>query len=290
MLIRSTILAFAFVFLSISVAEANDIDVFARALNVDPQFLVMNVPPRPDVWPGAIFTSNLRIPIVHGEPNDKAIHRGDPIQVDSHSAFDLSGDVHGGWSYFVSASADAKDVVNVTLSFPEARVNDMDLASLKEHILKSTETIAAAKLGQIPLIVTKTYSGVPKITISKKANASGEAWAKAKKDIRIGAAIGVANGEEVIYTGKGEITFAFETQQIVFDPKSLNKGVYVIQLAAVPHELFEFRENGTSMLAEAPNSDLLIGAIIGTFEVNYPVRAVSQKKLNGWVDLKKLFQ
>ena len=57
-----------------SAARAVVRDVVAHAFHTDTQqYLVMNLPPRPDSWPGTIFTENMRLPIKRGDPNDPAL-------------------------------------------------------------------------------------------------------------------------------------------------------------------------------------------------------------------------
>src|SRR5262245_40832218 len=107
-------------------AKAADKDIVASTFHTDAQYVVMNIPPRPEAWPGAIFTWNMRLPIVYGNPNDPAIHKGDPVSIDASSGFDLDAKATAGISAFFGASAAAKDSADIVMSFPDARVNDMD--------------------------------------------------------------------------------------------------------------------------------------------------------------------
>ena len=170
---RSLIIGASLIAMTIA-AKADDKDVVAKAFHTDSQYVVMNIPPRPEAWPGAIFTADMRRPIVHGDASDPAIHKGTPVSIDSKSGFDLSAKGSGGISFLFGASAQAGDAANIVMSFPDARVNDMDEAELRRHVIASKEVIDEAKRGHVPLIVIKSYSGTPTMTITKKAGASAD--------------------------------------------------------------------------------------------------------------------
>src|SRR5262249_54871013 len=65
------------------VSQAQDfIKTLADRLQTKPEYLIFNLPPRPDAWPGAIFTNDFRLPIVRGRKDDPALARGEPIEID----------------------------------------------------------------------------------------------------------------------------------------------------------------------------------------------------------------
>ena len=229
--------------LSSAAATADERQIIARTFHSDPQYVVMNLPPRPDTWPGAIFTANLRLPLVHGDPKDPALHKGPPIGITTKEGFDLAGSAQGGLSAFFGVSAKAGDAANVVLSFPDARIVDMDQSDLIKHVLSSSSAIDDARRGHIPILVIKAYTGTPTITITKKNNASADAWAKAKVDISVGVAASAESDNEVVYKGTQEIIFAFETSEVHFDPTDLNNGKYNIQLSSLPEETYAFRQD-----------------------------------------------
>jgi hypothetical protein len=249
----------------VAVAKAEDKDVVAKAFHTDSQFVVMNMPPRPDAWPGAIFTSNMCLPIVHGDANDPAIHKGNAVSIDSNSGFDLSANTSGGISFLFGASAEAANAAHIVMSFPDARINDMDEAELRQHVIASKEAIGAAKLGQIPVIVVRSYSGTPTIAITKKNDASAEAWAKVKSDIKVAGGAGGSSDNMISYKTSENIVFAFETTQIIFDPKDLPKGIYTIQFASLPSTLYAEREDDGQLKvakAVAATTGISVDAIV----------------------------
>jgi hypothetical protein len=223
-------------------AKADDKDIVAKVFHTEPKYVVMNLPPRPDAWPGAIFTANMRLPLVHGNASDPAIHKGPPISIDSNSGFDLGAKTSGGISFLFGASAEAGDTANIVMSFPDASINDMDESELRKHVTAAKAVVDAAKRGQEPLIVIKSYSGTPTITITKKANASADAWARVKQDVKVGGAVDISSDDKISYKAGDNFVFAFETAQVIFDANDLAKGVYTIQLASLPATLYAFRE------------------------------------------------
>jgi hypothetical protein len=228
---------------SISLAHSDEKAIVARTFHADPQYLVMNLPPRPDAWPGAIFTANLRIPIVHGDPNDPALHRGEPVAISTTDGFDLAAGADAGVSSWFGVSAEAGQVADIVMSFPDAQIVDMNLDDLKNKIQGSAETVDTARNGQIPVIVVKSYSGTPVVTITRKDTASAEAWARLKENISIGANALTSSDKSISYKAGEKFVFAFETAQITFNPNSLNKGPLIMQLSALPANLYNARED-----------------------------------------------
>jgi hypothetical protein len=223
-------------------ASADDKDIIARAFNTTKEYLIINIPPRPDAWPGAIFTANLRVPIRHGDGTDPALHRGQSIGIDSNSGFNLNASAQGGFSALFSDSAEAGSTADIVMSFPDARIVDMDATNLRQRAESAKEVAEAAKAGQIPLIVIKSYLGTPTMTLTKKATASASAWAKVKSDAQVGAQAAADSGDKLTYKAGDEFIFAFETTQITVDPSELKKGRIVIQLASLPGEFYIARQ------------------------------------------------
>lgn len=241
-MLRHTVLICA-ILAAVTAAKADDRDIVARVFATNPDYIIMNLPPRPDVWPGAIFTANLRIPIVHGNSKDPALHRGAPVAIDANSGFDLNAGTKGGLSNLIGISTDVGNVADVVLSFPDARIVDMDLNELVKRVEASTAAIEAAKRGQIPLIVIKAYYGTPTVTITRKTNASGSAWIKLRTRAEADAKASAASTNSLTYKSKEEFVFAFEAAQIQPDPSDLNKGKLNIRFSSLPAQLYAFREN-----------------------------------------------
>ena len=291
---RPSICAAFVVIGSVSASCAADRDVVASIFHTDAQYVVMNVPPRPNAWPGAIFTNNLRLPIKYGDPNDPAVQRGDSIEVDSSSGFGADANAQGGLAYLFGGSARASDAGSVVMTFPDARINDMNEADLRQHVISSPEAIDAAKHGYNPVVVIRSYSGTPTITVTKKAGASAEAWAKLKENAKVGAEIGISSGNELVLKAKQEIVFAFETEQVTFDPTDLSKGIYNIRFANLPGTLYIAREEsdlfGALKLVNGfdnslQNVEMRVGVGIGVDKEKLETLGVGKEKL----DMRQIF-
>lgn len=244
-----------------TMADADIKSAIVHDFHADPEYCVINLPPRPDAWPGAIFTSNLRFPIVYGNSKDPALHSGPSVAIGSDDGLDIGANAGVGISSLFRISSDAADVARVVMSFPDAHIVDMDYGDLVRHIETSKDTIESAKRGQIPIIVVKAYVGTPLITVTKKAGASAEAWAKLEKDVKAGAKISAFDGNSISYQSGEPIVFAFETSEIHFDPGDLSKGKLNIQLASLPETLFAFRD-GDSIANIAASIHLSTGLSI----------------------------
>jgi hypothetical protein len=223
-------------------ANADVKSAIVHNFSANPQFLVLNLPPRPDAWPGAIFTANLRYPITHGDPKDPALHSGPPIAINSDEGLNLGAGAKGGISSFFGVSSDAADNADVAMSFPDAHIVDMDYGDLVRHVQASKDAVDAAKQGIIPVLVVKAYAGTPVITITKKASASADSWAKLKANVEAGVKAIASNQDSVSYNSGAPFVFAFETSEVHFDPDDLKKGRVSVQLASMPEQVFAARD------------------------------------------------
>src|SRR5262249_23757581 len=106
------------------IAKADFVQVLADRLGTKPEFLVINLPPRPAAWPGAIFTDDLRLPIVRGKADDPAFARGDPINIEATSLTGIGASSAAGWGTIFSIAAKAADIAQIIMSFPDARIID----------------------------------------------------------------------------------------------------------------------------------------------------------------------
>jgi hypothetical protein len=232
--------AFLTYILGIELAVANDRDVVANIFHVDVKYLVMNLPPRPDTYPGAIFTSDLRFPIVYGNVADSALHHGPPIGIDSSDGFTLSGGAGVELPSLFGVSATAANDADIILSFPDARIIDMTLHDLVKHIEQSPDAMDSVKAGQKPIIIVRSYSGTPTVTITRKVGASASAWDRIKALVTLKATASTETDNTIAFRGKDEIVFAFETSEIHFGSGGSTSND--IQIAAVPEQLIRSRE------------------------------------------------
>jgi len=214
----ATLLGVLWIIPSGRAASADFIQVLAERLGTKPDFLVLNLPPRPAAWPGAIFTYDLRIPIVRGSGDDPALSRGNKINIEGTSMVELGGASAAGWGALFSIAAKAAEVAEVTMSFPETRIVDLDYSELLKRIQQSPQALAAAKRGRVPLIVVKAYEGTPTLTLAKKSGVSAEAWAARKIPLaQAQISANVEGQDRITYQTTDRIVFAFETMKADFD-------------------------------------------------------------------------
>jgi hypothetical protein len=217
-------------------SQAQDfIKTLADRLQTKAEYLVFNLPPRPGAWPGAIFTSDFRMPIVRGRSDDPALARGEPIEVDVTDLIGYGAGAQGGfWSLF-SVAAKAGDTATVKLTFPDLRVIDILYEEVTKRAQQSPVAQAAARRGSFPFVIVKSYEGTLTLTVVKKANASAEAMADIKKAaIQARLEASALSEDHAVYKTTTPIVFAFEVMKAKMSPT--NSGL--IELAAAPASTF----------------------------------------------------
>ena len=224
-------------------ANADFKDVVAARFSSRAENVIVNVPPRPGAWPGAVLTYNMRFPAKSGDPGDPALRRGDKTSIPAEDGFRLDAKSKASvWSFFRLSPA-AGDSAEIVMSFTDAQAIDMNAQDLVRRVEAAEAAAAAARRGQIPLVIRRAYVGTPIITISRKADASAEAWTKVKAGLEAAARSAAAPAGDVITYAAGEpFAFAFEADEISFDPGELAKGSIKVSFAPLPGQLFAIRE------------------------------------------------
>jgi hypothetical protein len=243
-------------------ANADFKDVVAARFSSRAENVIVNVPPRPGAWPGAVLTYNMRFPAKSGDPGDPALRRGDKTSIPAEDGFRLDAKSKASvWSFFRLSPA-AGDSAEIVMSFTDAQAIDMNAQDLVRRVEAAEAAAAAARRGQIPLVIRRAYVGTPIITISRKADASAEAWTKVKAGLEAAARSAAAPAGEVITYAAGEpFAFAFEADEISFDPGELAKGSIKVSFAPLPGQLFAIREQESDRALAAAES--AISAITG---------------------------
>jgi hypothetical protein len=189
----------------------------ADRLQTKAEYLVLNLPPRPAVWPGAIFSFDYRTPIVRGRKDDPALARGEPIEVDVTDLIAVGAATQAGARSWLSVGARAADATTVTMSFPDLRVIDILLDEATKRAQQWLSAHVATKQGPFSFIVVKSYEGTPTITI-KKANASATAMADIRKAAaQAGLEASTQADDQVAYRTTAPIVLAFEVMRVMND-------------------------------------------------------------------------
>ncbi len=242
-----------------SAAQADFKDVIAARFSSRADYIILNLPPRPGAWPGAILTYNMRFPAKAGDPNDPASRRGDKAAISAAEGFRLDTSSKASVWGSLKLPPSAGDSAEVVMSFADAQPMEMEPRDLARRIEGAEAASAAARRGQMPLVIRRAYVGTPMITISRKADASQEAWAKVKAGLD--ASVRAAEGDAITYPAGEPFAFAFEADQISFDPGELAKGITKVTFAPLPAQLFAAREQESDRALAAAES--AISAITG---------------------------
>jgi hypothetical protein len=250
--------------LSVNCAYADDKQIIAGIFRTDPKYLVVNLPPRPDTWPGAIFTSDLRFPIEYGNISDASLHRGRPIGIDSDDGFDLSAGAGVELPGLFGISASATKDADIKLYFPDARIVDMSRHDLIDHINKSQDAMEAVRAGQKPIIVVRSYSGTPTITVTRKAGASASGWDALRSLLTLKATASAEANNSVTFRGKDEIVFAFETAEIVDKLTAGGSPDGEIEINSLPETTIATRESVSENNFLVKGFSICVGDICGS--------------------------
>jgi hypothetical protein len=200
-----------------SVSAADLITELARGLNTRPEYLSLNLPPRPGALPGAIFSYDMRLQIAGESSDDSLLRRGDPTNVEVTTHVNLAAGIRAGWAALFGVAADANDSATVSMLFQDVVIIEMRLEDLQRKANGSLAAGVAARQGRIPQIVYKAYEAVPTLTLIRSANASAESWARVRNTpLDTSITIGADTGDRIVYKTMGRVVFAFEVMQASF--------------------------------------------------------------------------
>src|SRR5215211_2136663 len=122
------ILVLTFILVATSHPAAADFRTeLARQFNANSNYFVLNLPPRAGGWPGSMYTSDMRLPITFGEPDDPSLSRGPEFDFASNIGFDVSSQVGLGITGLFGLSASASGAALASVTFKKARIYDLTL-------------------------------------------------------------------------------------------------------------------------------------------------------------------
>ena len=126
-------------------ANADFKDVVAARFSSRAENVIVNVPPRPGAWPGAVLTYNMRFPAKSGDPGDPALRRGDKTSIPAEDGFRLDAKSKASvWSFFRLSPA-AGDSAEIVMSFTDAQAIDMNAQDLVRRVEAAEAAAAAAR-------------------------------------------------------------------------------------------------------------------------------------------------
>jgi hypothetical protein len=194
----------------------------AKQFNTDPQYFILNLPPRPGGWPGTIYTSDMRFVVERGVVADPRLERGPSFDLSAKFDVEIGGKAHVGLERFFGVSAGAANLATAEVSFKKARIYDLTVAQLRERARTIPSTSGS---GMDPLFVYRAYEGIPVLNLVRRASANAEAWATLKQGVvDAGLSATAVKGDGLDVQSAEPVIFAFEVIRAM-DLKRIETGV-----------------------------------------------------------------
>jgi hypothetical protein len=191
----------------------------SRALNVREADLVLNLPPRPDCYPGAVFPPDMSIALVTANGSQPDLRRGSAFTIDSASLGDAAaaGGVEAGW---IGEALQNREGADIQIRIENGRVVEIPVPVLKKRLIESEEVRHVAERGYDPLVIIRAYEGVLRIVFTRRRGMSAAGWAafqlRARSATQDGVTMNVKGGlsdDATLEIATSEpIVFAFETR------------------------------------------------------------------------------
>ena len=184
----------------------------AQRFQADPQFFVLNLPPRPGGWPGSIYTLGMQPALIQGDPSDNAVGFSTPFDIVVDVDLDLSGEAEEKFLPLAGLGGKSGDVAIAVLGITQARIVELTVPQIRDRIRALPE---ADQRASAPRIVFRSYVGVPHLTFAKKSNANAEAWASLRDSLVHGTFRSAVTSDNKIELRFAEQTvFAFEALSV----------------------------------------------------------------------------
>jgi hypothetical protein len=187
----------------------------AHELQVSPDLLVINMPPAPGRYPGAV--------LVNPKPGQyfavKQVER--PATQPTASFTMASRRILDGTAVLKSATRFAGgslaglESVTVEMELAQGRVFEAELPKLRDELLANTDVYKASKNRQQPEVIVRAYEAIPKIILRRTSSISAEAWAKVK-DAAISSEGAIDQGESVTIQLKSAVVVGFESATVEY--------------------------------------------------------------------------
>jgi hypothetical protein len=152
----------------------------AVQLNVDPEFLHLNIPPAPNRLPGAAFVT--RGPVLALVPSlgRDDLTSGNVFQMEWRELGrnDAQSQIGAGlWRGLFSA--ETNDVYRVRLE--DCHILEATPALIRRQLLQSEDVRRQANAGYKPLVIVRSYEGKLELKIERGSKSDAELWAKKVK-------------------------------------------------------------------------------------------------------------
>jgi hypothetical protein len=192
----------------------------AKQLNVDAEFLHLNIPPAPNRLPGAAFVMRgPLLPLVPSLARDQ-LNEGSIFEMEWR---ELARDeaqsqiTAGPWRGLFSAETD--DVFRIRLH--DCRILEAAPERIRKQLLESEEVRRQSNAGYKALVIVRSYEGRMELKVERGSKSSAELWARKVKfaqevdGLSLDGKLKVASAddEKLVLSWTAPVVFAYEAAE-----------------------------------------------------------------------------
>jgi hypothetical protein len=223
----------------------------AKQLNVDPDFLHLNIPPAPNRLPGAAFVVRgpallLVPPLARDQLGQGATFEMDWRELDRSDA--QSHLNAGPWSGLFSA--ETSDTVRLRLR--DCRILEAAPEPIRKQLVESADVRRQANAGHQPLVIVRSYEGRLELKIERGNKSNAAVWANKLKVARETGAVTSADGKLKVAEADDQHVVISWMEPVVFAYEAASARLFADHLGSTPDriELTPVRE-ATATIARA---------------------------------------
>lgn len=152
----------------------------AKQLNVDPEFLHLNIPPAPNRRPGAAFVTRGPLLALVPSLDRNDLTSGNIFQMEwtELGRNDAQSQIGAGlWRGLFSA--ETNDVYRIRLQ--DCHILEASPELIRRQLLQSEDVKRQANAGYKPLVIVRSYEGKLELKIERGSKSDAELWAKKVK-------------------------------------------------------------------------------------------------------------
>ena len=237
----------------------------AKQLNVDAEFLHLNIPPAPNRLPGAAFVT--RGPLLALVPSlgREELTVGATFEMEWRELgkSDAQSQISAGpWRGLFSAETD--DHFRIRLK--DCRILEASTDRIRAQLLKSEDVRRQANAGYKPLVIIRSYEGQMELKVERGNKSDAQLWAKKVKlaqDAGGSSADGklkvaTADDQQLVVTWAEPVVFAYEAAEAKLFAEHLGMTADKVDLTPVRASaatiLAEPAEPASASAVEAPAS------------------------------------
>ena len=226
----------------------------AKQLNVDAEFLHLNIPPAPNRLPGAAFVT--RGPLLALVPSlgREELTVGATFEMEWRELgkSDAQSQITAGpWRGLFSAETD--DHFRIRLK--DCRVLEAAPDRIRAQLLKSEDVRRQADAGYKPLVIVRSYEGQMEMKVERGSKSAAQLWAKKVKLAQDAGGtsadgklkVAAADDQQLVVTWAVPVVFAYEAAEARLFAEHLGTTADKVELTPV-------RASAATILAEPAQS------------------------------------